>query len=90
MKLLTKRETADLLGGVSVRTVERLIDAGKIEKVMIGSGCVRILEDDVMRYIMRQRTTNSIEKNQQKKKTTMVRRQTDFYPCGWKPGMKLV
>ncbi len=47
--LLTKRETAALLG-VSVRTVERLVSSGSLSPVRV-SGSVRILRADLDTYL---------------------------------------
>lgn len=51
-KVLTVREVADVLR-VSLGTVYALVDAGKLDCLRIGTGrgTIRILEDDLRRYM---------------------------------------
>lgn len=50
MLLWTYEETARQLGGVSPRTVRRMVESGKISRVRV-RGLVRILADSVLAYV---------------------------------------
>lgn len=49
--LLTKTEVAQMLGKVSVRFVNRLLEKGKLKKIVLGYRTVRIEPQSVYDYL---------------------------------------
>lgn len=84
INLLTKSETAELLG-CSEKTVMRLVDAGKLPKVAVSERLVRFDEDDVYAYMESRKTA---AKALQRK--TRIRRPSVTRVCTYKPGDKVV
>jgi excisionase family DNA binding protein len=51
--LLSKAAAAEALGGISVRTIDRLRAAGQIQSVQVG-GQVRLIEESIDAYLASQ------------------------------------
>jgi hypothetical protein len=59
--LADKLLAAELLGNVSIRTVDRLRAVGEIESVLVGERSVRITVASIERYLSRQLPTSPLD-----------------------------
>ena len=82
MAYLTRQQAAARLN-VSVRVVDGLISRGQLPAYKVGSKLVRIRDEDIEKYMQRQRVTPESPKAKEKPRT-------EKRPCLYYPGMKVV
>lgn len=76
MSYITRQQAAELLG-VSLRTLDGMIQRGSLPAYKIGSKLVRLKDSDLEEYVEAHRVAPEIKKPKQRK-------------CTYVPGMKVV